>query len=66
MYTEWLEQDNNFASTFPTGPHVNHAVHTMMAMGFSNEGGWLTQLLDSVNGDIPRALDLLTPHKINP
>lgn len=47
-------------------PHVNHAVHAMMAMGFSNEGAWLTQLLDSVNGDIPRALDLLTPHKINP
>lgn len=45
---------------------MNHAVHAMMAMGFSNEGGWLTQLLDSVNGDIPRALDLLTPHKINP
>lgn len=51
---------------FSHRPHVNHAVHTMMAMGFSNEGGWLTQLLDSVNGDIPRALDLLTPHKINP
>lgn len=47
-------------------PHVNHAVYAMMAMGFSNEGAWLTQLLDSVNGDIPRALDLLTPHKINP
>lgn len=47
-------------------PHVNHAVHAMMAMGFSNEGAWLTQLLDSVNGDIPRALDHLTPHKINP
>lgn len=53
-------------STFSNRPHVNHAVHAMMAMGFSNEGGWLTQLLDSVNGDIPRALDLLTPHKINP
>lgn len=66
MYTEWINHDNNLASTLPTGPHVNHAVHTMMAMGFSNEGGWLTQLLDSVNGDIPRALDLLTPHKINP
>lgn len=54
------------SSTFSSRPHVNHAVHAMMAMGFSNEGGWLTQLLDSVNGDIPRALDLLTPHKINP
>lgn len=51
---------------FSHRPHVNHAVHAMMAMGFSNEGGWLSQLLDSVNGDIPRALDLLTPHKINP
>lgn len=52
--------------SFSSRPHVNHAVHAMMAMGFSNEGGWLTQLLDSVNGDIPRALDLLTPHKMNP
>lgn len=51
---------------FSRRPHVNHAVHAMMSMGFSNEGGWLTQLLDSVNGDIPKALDLLTPHKINP
>lgn len=50
---------------FSRRPHVNHAVHAMMSMGFSNEGGWLTQLLDSVNGDIPKALDLLTPHKIN-
>lgn len=53
-------------SPFSKRPHVNHAVHAMMAMGFSNEGGWLTQLLEAVNGDIPRALDLLTPHKINP
>lgn len=52
--------------TFSNRVHVNHAVHTMMAMGFSNEGGWLTQLLESVNGDIPKALDLLQPHKINP
>ncbi|XP_055600989.1 protein ref(2)P [Uranotaenia lowii] len=51
---------------FSNRPHVNHAVHSMMAMGFSNTGGWLTQLLDSVNGDIPRALDILQPHKIIP
>ncbi|XP_058819496.1 protein ref(2)P [Topomyia yanbarensis] len=52
--------------TYSSRSHVNHAVHAMIAMGFSNEGGWLVQLLESVNGDIPRALDLLTPHKINP
>lgn len=53
-------------TTYSRLAHVNHAVHTMMSMGFSNEGGWLTQLLEAVNGDIPRALDLLTPHKITP
>uniref|UniRef100_T1DHZ7 Putative ia-2like protein n=1 Tax=Psorophora albipes TaxID=869069 RepID=T1DHZ7_9DIPT len=47
-------------------PHVNRAVDAMMVMGFSNEGGWLTQLLESVDGDIPRALDLLTPQRMNP
>ncbi|XP_055546200.1 protein ref(2)P [Wyeomyia smithii] len=51
---------------YSSRPHVNHAIHAMMAMGFSNEGGWLAQLLESVHGDIPRALDMLTPHKINP
>ncbi|XP_063699946.1 protein ref(2)P [Culicoides brevitarsis] len=43
-------------------PHINHAIHTMEAMGFSNDGGWLTNLLDTVDGNIPRALDLLQPH----
>lgn len=42
-------------------PRVNEALGAMMAMGFSNEGGWLTQLLESVDGNIPRALELLTP-----
>ncbi|XP_061402733.1 protein ref(2)P-like [Musca vetustissima] len=39
---------------------INSSVHAMMAMGFSNEGAWLTQLLESVNGNIPEALDLIS------
>ncbi|XP_031624754.1 sequestosome-1 [Contarinia nasturtii] len=42
---------------------VNESLTAMMAMGFSNEGGWLTQLLETVDGNISNALDLLQPHK---
>lgn len=49
-------------STHPN-PRVAESLAAMTAMGFSNEGGWLTHLLESVNGDIPRALDHLQPHK---
>uniref|UniRef100_A0A182MUY3 ZZ-type domain-containing protein n=1 Tax=Anopheles culicifacies TaxID=139723 RepID=A0A182MUY3_9DIPT len=48
---------------YSSRPHVNHAIHTMMTMGFSNHNGWLTQLLESLNGDIPKALDLLLQHR---
>uniref|UniRef100_A0A2M4A2G7 ZZ-type domain-containing protein n=1 Tax=Anopheles triannulatus TaxID=58253 RepID=A0A2M4A2G7_9DIPT len=40
-------------------PHVNHAIHMLITMGFSNENGWLTRLVESLDGDIPKALDLL-------
>ncbi|XP_072757315.1 sequestosome-1 isoform X2 [Anoplolepis gracilipes] len=42
-------------------PKIQQAVTAMMAMGFSNEGGWLTHLLVSKDGDIGKALDVLHP-----
>ncbi|KAG8232766.1 hypothetical protein J437_LFUL012905 [Ladona fulva] len=47
----------------PTRPHIAESLEKMMGMGFSNEGGWLTQLLETVNGDISKALDILQPIK---
>lgn len=40
-------------------PHINHSVIKMMDMGFSNDGGCLTELMACCNGDIRRALDTL-------
>jgi sequestosome 1 len=46
-----------------TEPHIADSVNKMMSMGFSNDGGWLTQLLVSKDGDIGKALDVLQPVK---
>jgi len=45
------------------GVDIEHAVGQMMSMGYSNEGGWLTQLLVAHNGDIGRALDAIHLNK---
>lgn len=39
--------------------HINHSIIKMMDMGFSNDGGCLTELMACCNGDIRRALDTL-------
>lgn len=46
---------------FSSDPKINEAIITMTSMGFSNGGGWLTRLLENVDGDIPKALEKLHP-----
>ncbi|KAK7485606.1 hypothetical protein BaRGS_00023181 [Batillaria attramentaria] len=38
---------------------VTQSVEMMKAMGFNDDGGWLTRLLETTNGDIAQALDTL-------
>ena len=40
-------------------PDINKTVNDLLAMGFTNEGGWLTRLVESKQGDINAALNVL-------
>ena len=42
---------------------VTEAVEQMIAMGFTDDDGWLTQLCTLKKGNIEQVLDVLTPVK---
>merc|ERR1712004_646906 len=42
---------------------VEAALKTMQAMGFSDDGGWLSNLLRAKSGDVDKVLDTIQPFK---
>ena len=44
-------------------PKVAGALAQMQAMGFSDDGGWLSNLLKAKSGDVGKVLDTIQPAK---
>lgn len=55
IYPELPEESKIYHSN----PSIQATVEAMIKMGFSNQGGLLTYLLDAQNGDLNKVLDLL-------
>merc|ERR1712062_62974 len=58
-----LEEKKESIDVSSLSPKVQVALLAMENMGFTNDGGWLSNLLTKYDGDIGKVLDLLSPAK---
>merc|ERR1712018_415041 len=56
--TEMTSEQNNAED-----PKVAGALAQMRAMGFSDDGGWLSNLLKAKSGDVGKVLDAIQPNR---
>ena len=60
-----FSSSNRTTSSSRTKSNIIEAREQMISMGFSDDDGWLTQLLEMKNGNIEEVIDVLTPVKGN-
>eukprot|EP00096_Caligus_rogercresseyi_P015681 TRINITY_DN8154_c0_g1_i1.p1 TRINITY_DN8154_c0_g1~~TRINITY_DN8154_c0_g1_i1.p1 ORF type:complete len:288 (-),score=101.06 TRINITY_DN8154_c0_g1_i1:257-1120(-) len=67
-YRNYLnDSSNTYSLKYNSSPYVttnqkiSDSLETMKAMGFSDDDGWLTQILTMERGNIEKVLDILTP-----
>merc|ERR1719300_293203 len=66
VHQDSVSQGSNSTNSGPKrhyNPRVADALDKMVNMGFTDDDGWLTQLLVMKHGDISQVLDILTPVK---
>ena len=59
--TEAPKEPESAKDTTEEDPKVAGALATMKAMGFTDDGGWLSALLRAKSGDVGRVLDAIQP-----
>merc|ERR1711963_758266 len=63
LYPQLEEKKKESIDTSSLSPKVQVALMAMENMGFTSDGGWLSNLLTKYDGDIGKVLDLLSPAK---